>query len=223
MSKFISVIAIAALVTTTGAVLAQGGSSQGTQQQNRVQDPTTHEDGTGGTGNQYQNAIQNQGETPQIRAKEQEGLLDGQAGPQGSAARQQMNMAGQKIDEIINAPGFQGEIGEQIKGVAKAQKQAQNGALLEINKLEYRNEIVKKILGPDFMAIDSLKQHMEQNRQRIQVLQELANKVQNQADQTMLQEAIQAIVNQNTALQEQIQTEESTVSIFGWLMKFLSK
>ena len=55
---------------------------------------------------------------------------------------------------------------------------------------------------------------MEQNKLRIQQLQQLANQVQNQADQTQIQEAIQVLTEQNTALQEQIQAEENIGSLF---------
>jgi len=78
---------------------------------------------------------------------------------------------------------------------------------------------MKKLFGPDYGAIKNLKQQMEQNRLRIQLLTELQNQVINQADEIQLEEAIQALIDQNISLEEQLQTEEQIGSIFGWLIK----
>jgi tRNA A37 methylthiotransferase MiaB len=63
---------------------------------------------------------------------------------------------------------------------------------------------------------------MEQNQLRIQQLQELQNQIANQAEETQIQELIQALVEQNTALEDKIQAEEQVGSVFGWLLKLFS-
>ena len=64
---------------------------------------------------------------------------------------------------------------------------------------------------------------MEQNQLRVQQLQRLQTQVANQADEAQIKEAIQAFVEQNTALANQIQAEEQVGSLFGWLAKLLAK
>ena len=63
---------------------------------------------------------------------------------------------------------------------------------------------------------------MEQNRLRIQALTELQNEVVNQADETQLETAIQALIDQNTSLEEQIAAEQGTRSLLGWLIRLFS-
>lgn len=78
-------------------------------------------------------------------------------------------------------------------------------------------------MGPNFKALDKIEEQVEQNQQRIEVLQQLEAQVTNQADKTKLQETVQAILQQNTALQELVNAEARVRSVFGWLVKLISR
>lgn len=175
-------------------------SAQGAQQQNKVQNPTTHVSATvTPKGNQVQNEnqiqTQNQGEETQLM------------------------VATQQMQQLMSMEGFTEEVGTKIRTLAQEQVQAQTQIQTQLNKLESKSGLMKKLFGPDFGAIKNLNQQVEQNRLRIQELQQLQNQVTNQADKTKLQEAIQTLLNQNTSLQEQVKAEEKVGSIFGWLVK----
>ena len=111
----------------------------------------------------------------------------------------------------------------QIRTIAQEQVQAQTQIQAELNKLESKSGFMKKLFGTDYGAINNLKQQLEQNRLRIKLLTELQNQVTNQADETQLQEAVLALTEQNTSLEEQIEAEESIGSLLGWLVKLFYK
>jgi len=226
----ISVISLAVLVLPS-FVLAQG-SQQGQGTQQRVQDPTTHE-GTAVVspqGNQVQNQVQTQntGVDSQLQINTQESLQSDEesAGSQGQGksgtARQNMSVVAEKVEILLNGETSQGGIGSQIKGIAQQQKQAQGEISGQLNKLESRQGLMKKLLGADYKAIKNLNRQMEQNQLRIQQLQQLQTQVTNQAEEAQIQELMQALTDQNTALTDQIQTEEQIGSLFGWMMKFFA-
>lgn len=194
----ISIIALALLLVPSFAF------AQGIQQQKRVQDPTTHESGTptpqgNQVANQNQVQIQNQREETQLQ------------------------VVTSHMEQLMDMGGVTEAVGNQVKTIAQEQVQAQTQIQTQLNKLESKSGLIKKLFGPDYNAIKNLKQQVEQNRLRIQQLTQLKNEVTNQADETQLQEAIQALVEQNTALEEQIQTEEQIKSLFGWLARLLNR
>lgn len=201
----VPVLVVFGLVSNAYAANNGAGAQTGqqVQQQDRVQDPTANAYGSPyPTGNQVQNRnqvnTQNQGEETrlQVATSEMEQLMD-------------MNMVNKTLES-------------QVQTVAGEQAQAQIEIEGQLIKLESRSSFVKKLFGPDYKAIKNLNQQMEQNRLRIQLLTELQNQVTNQNDETQLQEAIQALIDQNTSLQEQIQAEENTISLFGWLVKLFN-
>ncbi len=203
----ISALAFALLIVPT-VVLAQQG--QGLQQQNRVQDPTTHEDSVvAPQGNQVQNQVK-----PQNAGEDSRGRSD--------AARQNMSNVAQKVEELLSDEVTQGGIGQQVKTIAQQQKQAQGEITGQLNKLELRQGLIKKLFGADQKVIKNLKQQLEQNQLRIQQLQRLQNQVTNQAEETQIQELVQALVEQNTSLEDQIQAEEQVGSVFGWLLRLFN-
>lgn len=190
MKKIVIVLSALTLLSLPGVVLAQ---SQGIQQQDRVQDQTNQP--TISQENQNRIQVQNQGEETQLRTSTQ------------------------YMQQLMSMDGLDEETGDQVKKLAQQQIQAQGEIQTQLNKLETKSKFMKSLFGPDYKAIKNLNQQVEQNKLRIQQLTQLANQVQNQADKTQLQEAIQALTQQNTSLQEQIQAEEKVGSLFGWLVK----
>ncbi len=225
MNKIISILVLGfALLVVPTVVLAQQG--QGSQQQDRVQDPATHEDSVvAPQGNQVQNQVktQNVGEDSQLNVNTQESLQSNEDSQgRSDTARQNMSNVAQKVEELLEDEKVQDGIGQQVKTIAQQQQQAQGEITGQLNKLESRQGLMKKLFGPDLKAIKNLKQQIEQNQLRIQELQELQNQVVNQADETQVQELIQVLVDQNTALEDQIQAEEQVGSVFGWLLKLFN-
>ncbi|MFH1280885.1 MAG: hypothetical protein ABII08_04730 [Candidatus Beckwithbacteria bacterium] len=178
--------------------------------------------------NQNQVKTQNQGEDQQLQVttQEQESLQGGQpksVSPRSETAREHMSVVAQTVEELLTTQGAKGGIGQQVSEVAREQQQAQQEIEGELDKLGARQGWARKLFGPDYKAIKNLNQQIERNRLRIRQLEQLQTQVANVADQTQIQEAAQALVEQNTALEEQIQAEEQTGSLFGWLFKLFAK
>ncbi|MGI6278586.1 MAG: hypothetical protein ACOYJ8_02145 [Patescibacteria group bacterium] len=222
----ISVTMIALLIVPTMVLAQLGQQGQGSQQQDRVQDPATHEEViVAPEGNQVQNQVktQNAGEDSQLNVNTQENLqADEDSQGRSDIARQNMSSVAQKVEELLENEGAQGGIGQQVKTIAQQQKQAQGEIGNQLEKLESRQGLMKRLFGADQKAIKNLKQQIEQNQQRIRELQELQNQVINQAEEAQVQELVQALVSQNTALEEQVQTEEKITGVLGWLLKLFS-
>lgn len=189
-------LVVLALMLAPSLVLAQG-----VQQQDRVQEPSL------GTANPQTNQVQNQN---QIQTQNQ-----------GEST--QLQVATQHMEQLMEMEGLGEEVGNRVRTIAQEQVQTQTQIQTQLNKLESRSGLRKRLFGPDYGAIKNLRQQMEENRLRIQQLTQLMNQVTNQADETQLKEAIQALVEQNTSLEEQIQAEEQVGSIFGWLIKLFVK
>lgn len=183
------------------------------------------------TGNQVQNQnqvkTQNQGEDSQLQVntQEQENLGEGQGeGLQNrnQNAVQNMSTVAQKVQELLQIRTT-GGIGEQVRQVAREQNQAQTQIQEQLNKLESKGKLARLLTGTDDGAVKNLKQQLVQNQLRIKQLEQLQNQLSNQGDITMVQETIQALIQENTSLQDRITAEEQTRSLFGWLFRLFAK
>ncbi len=119
--------------------------------------------------------------------------------------------------------GVEGGIGDQVRQIAQEQNQAQTQIQDQLNKLNSKNQLLRLLTGTDFGAVKNLQTQMEQNQLRIKQLQELQTRLTNQSDIDLIQATIQALTDQNTALQDKVNTEEQSVSLFGWLFKLLAR
>lgn len=190
------------VVAAQNGVGAQTGDQ--IQQQDRVQDPTTHGSSSpSAAGNQVKNS--------------------NQVSTQNMGESSQLQVATSEMEQLMNEVGAGTGIGAQVRTIAQEQVQAQTQIQDQMTKMETKSKFAKGLFGPDYKAIENLKAHIERNLVRIQTLTELKNEISNQADETALETAIQALVNQNTALEERIGAEEGTGSLFGWLVKLFSK
>ncbi|MBU4210387.1 hypothetical protein KJ637_03025 [Patescibacteria group bacterium] len=149
--------------------------------------------------------------------------------------REHVNVVAQEVENLLTIESAddadnQG-IGPQVKLIAQEQKRIQEQIKTQLNKLEARQGLAKKLFGPDYGAIKTMNKLMETNREKLGALTQLQTQVQSQtanqgADtqfKTAMQTALQGMSQQNTALQEQVQAEQQTKSMFGWLFRFFAK
>lgn len=179
------------------------------------------------TGNAVQNrnqvTTQNQGEETQLQVNTQEQESLGSDEGEGlqnrnQAAIQNMSEVAEQVQMMLQIRTT-GGIGEQIRQVAQEQNQAQTQIQEQLNKLESKGKLARLLTGTDYGAVKNLKQQIEQNQLRIELLTQLQNELSNQGDITMIQETIQALIKENISLQETITAEEQTKSMFGWMFK----
>lgn len=137
-------------------------------------------------------------------------------------AREHMSVVAETVEELLTIREDQGGIGQQVSVVARAQKQSQQEIEDRLDQMEARRGWTKKLIGPNYNAIRSLKLQMEQNQLRIQQLEELKLEVNNEADATQIEAAIMVLTDQNTVLSEQVVAEEEVGSLLGWLFRLFS-
>jgi hypothetical protein len=141
----------------------------------------------------------------------------------GSVKTQQsMSTVSEAVKSFLETSDNTNGIGKQVSDIAKQQQGAQQQMGKALTGIESRVGLAKKLFGPNYKAIKEMKKLMEQNQLRIQQLQQLQNQTQNQGEETQLREMIQAMTEQNTALQSQVQAEEGVKSAFGWLIKLFN-
>ena len=218
MKKASVVMSVITILALPGIIFAQGQGAQGqgtsTLQGYQVQ-------------NQNQVITQNQGEDTQLQVatQEQESLGDGQG--EGLQIRNQnaienMSTVAAQVQQLLQVRTT-GGIGEQVRLIAQEQNQAQTQIQNQLNKLESKGKMARFLSGTDYGAVKNLKAQLVQNQVRIDQLTELQNQLVNQGDITMVQETIQALIAENTSLQERITSEEGTKSMFGWLFRFFAR
>ena len=198
-----------------------------------------NESGVQNTGNSVQNQnqvkTQSEGEDTQIQTNTQEqeaegddqesqaqGMPKGES-PRSETAQEHMSAVAQKIEELLTTRTMQGGIGEQVRQVAQEQKQSQEQIQTELEKVDNRGGLLRSLIGPNYKALKNMQKQMEQNQLRIQQLEQLQNQLANQGDIAMVQETIQVLTEQNTALQDRIALEEQSGSLLGWLLKLFAK
>ncbi|MFH1389028.1 MAG: hypothetical protein ABII16_01675 [Patescibacteria group bacterium] len=177
-------------------------------------------------GNQNQIKTQNAGEDSNIKTSNQEqentGMPKG-ASPRSETAKENMSAVSLKVEELLTTKVTQGGIGEQVRLVAQEQKQAQDRISAGLEKIDSRGGLLKSLIGPNYLALKNMQEQMEQNRLRIMQLEKLEIQLVNLGDAALVQETIQTLTEQNTALIDKVALEEQSSSLLGWLFKILAK
>jgi len=169
--------------------------------------------------NKNQVKPQNQGEDSnlQVNTQESEGSQN-----RSQNALENMSEVAKQVQQLLQLKTT-GGIGQQVRLIAQEQNQAQTQIKNQIKTLDAKGKIARLLSGTNLNAVNSLKIQLEQNQLRITQLEQLQNQLSGQEDVTMVQETIQALVEQNISLQERITKELQTKSLFGWLFMLLGK
>ncbi|OGY22921.1 MAG: hypothetical protein A2172_03230 [Candidatus Woykebacteria bacterium RBG_13_40_15] len=172
--------------------------------------------------NQTQTSTQNQGDDQQIQTQtqEQESLKATSSANQNKNQTAQQNM--ERVQERFQALlqiQTSGSVGDQVRVQARAQIQTQEQIREQLNKVEARKGLIKFLIGPHYPGLENLKEQLEQNQLRIMQLYQLHSQIQNQGDKTAIQSAIEALIQENTSLQDKINEQDKSFSLLGWLLK----
>jgi DNA repair exonuclease SbcCD ATPase subunit len=170
---------------------------------------------------QESNAFQNQQPsatpTPQIPQPRPNKVLN----PRSETAREHMSIVAQKVEELLTATTTElTGVGQQIREIARNQKQVQQQIEEQLQKIDSRPQWLKKVFSPAYSSIEQIKKHIEQNEVRIQQLEQIMNQLTNEGEKQLVQEMINALVQQNTALKDYLNNEEQTSSLLGKILRF---
>jgi len=193
----ISVISLATLVFPS-FVLAQG-NQQGQGVQQRVQDPTTHEDAT---------VVFPQGDQ------------QGQGGQQAGTGNSGIETATQNLNRVVernNNP----ETGEQVRSMVQNHEKVQVRTKTVLQQMSQRNKAVKFMIGPDYKNAGQVRSDVVSLRNDIEKLEQIKEDSL-PVDAGDVQGAIDELQVEADELEAQLTDQLSGFSLFGWLAKLLA-
>jgi len=195
----ISVISLAILILPS-FVLAQGNQQGQGGTQQRVQDPTTHDDTT---------VV-----SPQGNQQGQGGQQQTSTGNRGiETAIQNLN----KVAERNNNP----EIGEQVRSMVQSHEKVQTRTKTALQQMSQRNKAVKFLFGPDYKNAGQVRSDVVGLRNDIRKLEQI-KEGSLPADAGDVQGAIDELQVEADGLETQLEEQLSGFSLFGWLAKLLA-
>ncbi len=200
MKKIITISAISlATLILPSYVLAQG-NQQGQGAQQRVQDPTTHDDAT---------VVSPQGN--------QQGQEKGQQVGTGNkgigTAIQNLN----RVAERNNNP----EVGEQIRSMVQNHEKVQTKTKTALQQMSQRNQVLKFMIGPDYKNAGQVRSDVVGLRNDVRKL-ELIKQGASPDDVGDIQEAIDGLQVEANDVETQLTEQLSGFSLFGWLAKLIA-
>jgi len=224
-----SVLAFAFVFTVNAYAVGQSsnaGTGNEVQQQqqtanqgedNQIQTQTQEQTQSGnGTGEQVQNQNQNQ-EQVQQQNQEQTQAQQGQIN-----AEQHRSTVANFVQSLNGIADRETGIGQQVRTIAQQQNQSASTAIQAMEKVQTRSKVKTFFFGTDYKNLGTLRSEMVQTRNRLEQLNRLMENVQNEGDQTELQNQIQTLEQEQTKIESFIRAHEGKFSLFGWLVKLLT-
>jgi len=221
----LSFVTFAQAAKNDGAVTGSSSQGSGTGQQTATTSPSQ-------PSVQVQNQVktQNAGEDSQLMIETKEETNTGtnvgtakKESPRSEVAQEKMSDVATQVEALLSNKTMKGGIGEQVREIATAQKQAQEQVKDQLGQVENRKGLLKSLIGPDYKALKNMENQVAENQLRIEQLTELKTQLTNQSDIDMVEAAIQALTEQNTQLQETVTDESQSKSMFGWLFRLFAK
>lgn len=220
----VSVFILSALIYKAYATNGQGTGSQGSTGRG------TQESTTQPVQNQNKVQVKNQGEEQQLQVQTQEqqdteteeGTNSNSQGAKKGLSETRSFVA-QQIQALLQTQSAAGGIGDQVREWARAQQQSELKIQEHLSKIEGKTGLARSLFGPNYGSLNELKQEVNQNRVRVQQLEQLKSKLTDQSDIANVDEMITLLNQENTALQEKINLEETNGGLLGWLVKLFVK
>jgi len=205
MKKKIITVALSCLlmVFASGKALGQGG------QQDRVQDPSTHD------GDTY---VQGEaGTQQQINAQDETGA--------GSGSGQSFGQGLQGSTENLNRVTTRSnnpETGEQVRTMVERHERVQTKTATALKSMSKRSGLAKLILGPDYKNAREVKGAMTELNSDIDTLTTLKEDMWG-LDAENIQTAIDGLQEEVAVLEGELENQTTGFSLFGWLGKLISR
>ncbi len=174
------------------------------------------------TENQNEQAAGNSGADQNEQAGADNQGKENVNGNRDDLAKEYKNTVAQFVHSLSDLADKEGGIGQQVKVVAQAQNDSQTEVDSAITAVDDRSGFLKFLIGPNYGQLNNIKTEISANENRIQVLTRLMGQIQDANAKTVLQDQVNNLQQQNTQLQNFVNTNESKASIFGWLVRLFS-
>lgn len=116
-----------------------------------------------------------------------------------------------------------GEVGEEIKAVAKEQDEAKDKVADAIDKIQKRGKIKTFLIGTDYRNMGELRSEMVKTRNQIEKLGRLIERAKSAENKTTLEEQVKTLQGAEQKIEDLLKANESKFSVFGWFVKLFNK
>jgi len=127
------------------------------------------------------------------------------------------------VKQLLEVADRQGGIGEQVRVVAQSQNDDHQKIEASLEDIKNRSGFVKFFIGPKYSEIKNAQKLLDQNKERIQQLTQLKDKLANLADQQQVTQQIQLLEQTHLDAQKLVNDLQKGFSLFGWLFKGFAK
>ena len=138
-------------------------------------------------------------------------------------SEQRRSIVANAVQEMIKVAERNGGVGQEIKTIAQTQTQNQEKLETGIQKIQSRSGFAKFFIGPNYGEIKNSQKLLEQNKERIQNLNQLKTQVADQGDQLQLVEQIQLLEQVNQQIETSLTEAQKGFSLFGWIFRLFTK
>ncbi|MEK7124384.1 MAG: hypothetical protein AAB877_01725 [Patescibacteria group bacterium] len=116
----------------------------------------------------------------------------------------------------------QGEVGEQVREIAKEQDESKDKVADGIDKIKNRSNIKTFLIGTDYKNIGQLRSEMVKTRNQIAQLNRLLDKTTSEETKTALKEQIKTLEQEQQKIEDFLKANESKFSLFGLFVKLFN-
>lgn len=210
MPKLIKIIIATLFITVPVYSFAKSSNAQG--------------QGSQGSGVSSQNQVQTQnaGDNQQLQVSTQEEASGIDSKGKVLRINEKANEVSKYVQTLLDMPDRNGNIGQQVKEIAKAQNQSQEKVMEKVQKMEQRGTLARFLFGPKGEDIDQIKEELKQNQERAQTLRDLKLQLLDSTDQDIVQALIDSLTAQDVALTQKVMDEQSAFSLLGALKALFS-
>ena len=223
---------VLAIMMVPMMAFAANGNSNGNANAKTISSQTTNGNSSNGlnsssTGNQVQTQTQNQGEVGQIQTSTELQERINEAKPQYSPRNEQaqlhMSVVAKAVEALVRAADRMDDpgIGDQIREIARDQSRNQDEIDQGLDKIQQRTAFAYFFVGANYSEVKNIQGLMEQNRLKIQELEQAMAQIKNQADADEISAQIATLQNLQTSLQNQLKDLTGGFSLFGWLNRWM--
>jgi hypothetical protein len=131
---------------------------------------------------------------------------------------QNQNKVRLAVHSLLAMEGLVGGIGPQVSQIAEGVNTSVQATIRAEERIQSRSRFVRFFAGGDDEAAQEIGQHVIQNQERLQQLQQLSGECDcDEEVRALLQEHIRNMEQEQTRLQQLAQDELADKGLFGWL------
>ena len=116
-----------------------------------------------------------------------------------------------------------GDIGEQVRVVAREEEESEATTSKAIAEVEGRSWLKTFLIGTDYKNLGMIRSEMVKTQSRIDQLSRLLETMATSADSVTTTEQIRILTEAQTKLEDFLKQNESKFSLFGWFVKWFNK